>query len=90
MLELIFVHGVSKGFNIIFARVLATFVEDFSVIDLALPFVNHQLGFNRKGEMVWEVHLYMCCFYWLVNEAAFSQWLNRVKPGRISKQMRER
>ena len=32
-----------------------------------------------EDEVVWEVLLYMCCFYWLVNkEIAFGQWLNRI------------
>ena len=37
-------------------------------------------------EWVWKVLLYMCCFYWLINKAAFGQWFNRVKPGRKFKQ----
>ena len=33
----------------------------------------------------------MCCFYWFINEAAFGQYFNRVKPGGKSKQIcRER
>ena len=40
---------------------------------------------NVLSEMVQDV-LYVSCFYWLINEAAFSQWLNRVKLGRKYKQ----
>ena len=36
--------------------------------------------------MVWEVLLYVCCFYWLMSKAVFGQWLNRVKLGGKSKQ----
>ena len=36
--------------------------------------------------MVWEILLSICCFYWLMNKAAFGQWLNRVKPSRKFKQ----
>ena len=35
---------------------------------------------------MWEVLLCMCCFYWLINKAAFGQWCNRVKPGEKPKQ----
>ena len=32
--------------------------------------------------LMWEVLLYMCCVYWLMNkEAAFSQWLNKIQSG---------
>ena len=41
---------------------------------------------NRKREMVWEVFLYMCCFYWFMNKAVSNQWLSRVKPDGKSKQ----
>ena len=36
--------------------------------------------------LVWEVFLYTCCFYWLMNKAAFSQWFNSVNPGEKSEQ----
>ena len=48
-----------------------------------------------KRSLMWDVLLYMCCFYWLMNNCHYywiiGQWLSKVKSGRKSeKRFRER
>lgn len=47
---------------------------------------------NFEGSwVVWEVFLYTCWFYWLMNKASFGQWLKIIKlHGKSKNRYRER